>query len=198
MNKAQIIAHAKDYLEMLAQGIDPISKNPAADDSVVSQPRMQKCFAMVADVLGELLANNGFVALDEGSASRYQLVHTKEAFSLSREQMRNIHVYQSPVSASILLKSINSVVDTNRMEKLSSKHINAWLLKNGYITETKEPATINRTVRYPTEKSTAIGIFNSEYIDPKTGEVKHRIIFSEQAQNILLANLPEIAGEDVK
>ena len=53
MNKAQIIRHTKNYMDMLAQGVDPISNEKIEADSVVLQPRMQKCFAFVAELLDE-------------------------------------------------------------------------------------------------------------------------------------------------
>ena len=50
VNKSQIIAHTKDYMDMLTQGIDPISRRKIEDDSVVLQPRMQKCFEFISEV----------------------------------------------------------------------------------------------------------------------------------------------------
>ena len=79
------------------------------------------------------------------------------------------------------------------MEKLSIKSINAWLLAQGFITETKEPTMINRTIRRPTEKSSEIGIQEEEITDAKSGEIKKRMVLTLQAQAYLLDHLNEIA-----
>lgn len=194
MNKAQVINHTKNYMDMLAQGVDPISKEKIEADSVVLQPRMQKCFAFVAEILEELIKNNGFVALSSEDAVRYEVVEKKSAFSLSKEQIHRISVSSKPITPNTFLNNINKVVDGKRMEKLSSKSINAWLLSQGFIIETKEPMMINKTIRRPSERSSEIGIQEQEVTDAKTGEIKKQMVLTLQAQAYLLEHLDEIAA----
>ena len=194
MNKTQIIGHSKNYMDMLAQGVDPISKEKIEADSVVLQPRMQKCFAFVAELLDELIKNNGFVALTSEAAVRYEVVEKKSAFSLSEDQIHRISVSAKPITPNTFLNNINRVVDGKRMEKLSSKSINAWLLAQGYIIETKEPTMINKTVRRTSERSSEIGIQEQEVTDAKTGEIKKQMVLTLQAQAYLLEHLDEIAA----
>ena len=194
MNKAQIISHSKKYMDMLAQGVDPISKEKIEGDSVVLQPRMQKCFAFVAEILDELIKNNGFVALSSEDAVRYEVVEKKLAFSLSQEQIHRVPVSSKPITPNTFLNNINKVVDGKRMEKLSSKSINAWLLSQGFIIETKEPTMINKTIRRPSERSSEIGIQEQEVADAKTGEIKKQMVLTLQAQAYLLEHLEEIAA----
>ncbi len=194
MNKAQIVAHTKNYMDMLAQGIDPISKEKIEDDSVVLQPRMLKCFAFVAEIFEEMIKNNGFVALTPENATRYEVVEKKSAFSLSEEQVHRISVSSKPITPNTFLNNINKVVDGKHMEKLSSKSINAWLLAQGYIVEAKEPTMINKTIRRPSNRSSEIGIQEQETTDAKTGEIKKQLVLTLQAQAYLLAHLDEIAA----
>ena len=70
-----------------------------------------------------------------------------------------------------------------------------WLMKNGYIAWTKQPAVIQRTVIKPMEKAVALGIQEEEQTDPKTGEIKPRIVLTPQAQAFLLDNLDNILEE---
>lgn len=81
------------------------------------------------------------------------------------------------------------------MERLSIKSINAWLLAQGLIAETKEPTTIQRTIRRPVGKSSEIGIQELEITDAKTGEIKKRMVLTLQAQAYLLDHLDEIAAQ---
>lgn len=194
MNKAQVIHHTKNYMDMLAQGIDPISKEKIEADSVVLQPRMQKCFAFVSEILDELINNNGFIALTSEDAVRYEVVSKKAPFSLHEDQIHRISVSAKPVTPNTFLNNINRVVDGKRMDKLSIKSVNAWLLAQGLIIETKEPTMINKTIRRPSSTSSQIGIQEQEITDSKTGELKKQMVFTLQAQAYLLEHLNEIAS----
>ena len=124
MNKRQIIQHAKKYLDLLAAGVDPISKESAAGDSIVSRPQMQKCFQFVSDILREVLENDGLVLLDmeEGQTQKpasvpvtvngnsYELVRKKAAFSITPEQRHAVFVSRQPVTPYAFLKNVNRVV----------------------------------------------------------------------------------------
>ena len=68
-------------------------------------------------------------------------------------------------------------------------------MKNGYISETKQPTVINRTVMQPMEKAAGIGIVAAEVADPNTGEIKTRLMLNPQAQRFLLDNLDRILEE---
>ena len=133
MNKRQVIQHAKNYMELLSKGIDPISRKEVGPVSIVSEPRLQKCFAFVSNILEELLANDGYVALPydgpdappNASAPQYELVRKKDPFRLSQEQRRSIMIAKGPVTPNTFVNHINRVVDSEAMEKLSIKRINA-------------------------------------------------------------------------
>ena len=203
MNKRQVIQHAKNYMDLLSRGIDPISQMEVGPVSIVAEPRLQKCFAFVSNILEELLANGGYVALsDEGpdapdidSVPQYDLVRRKVPFRLSQEQRRDVYITKNPIAPSTFISHINRVIDGEAMEKLSFKRINAWLLKNDYVTETKQPVVINRTVMKPMLKAAKIGFEEEETVDPKTGEVKSRIMLTQKAQQFLLDNLDRILEE---
>ena len=206
MNKRQVIQHAKEYLDLLSKGIDPISRKEVGAVSVVAEPRLQKCFAFVSNILEELLANDGYVALPQdgpdappnASAPQYELVRKKDPFRLSQEQRRRVMIAQGPVTPTTFVNHINRVIDSAAMEKLSIKSINAWLLKNEYITQTKQPAVITKTVMKPMRKAAEIGIEEAETTDPNTGEIKYRLMLSPAAQRFLLDNLDGILEEKQK
>lgn len=192
MNKPQLIAHAKSYMDMLSKAIDPVSGEPVAQDSALTQPRLQKCFAYVSELLGELLQGNGFVALYPEDEGRYEVVEKKAPFALSDEGRRAMQVFNQPITPHAFLKNINRYVDERRMEKLSSTSVNAWLLSQGLVTETKEPATIRKTVRKPSHTAAAIGIYEQEIIDEITGESRKVMLFSPKAQEFLITHIDDI------
>ena len=203
MNKRRVIQHAKGYLDLLSKGIDPISQKEIDPASIVAEPRLQKCFAFVSDLLEELLANDGHVALSydgadapsNASAPQYELVRKKDPFRLSQEQRGRVMIAKGPVTPITFVNHINRVIDSEAMEKLSIKSINTWLLKNEYISQTKQPAVITKTVMKPMLKAVDIGIEEAETTDPKTGEIKSRIVLTQKAQQFLLDNLDRILEE---
>ena len=203
MNKRRVIQHAKGYLDLLSKGIDPISQKEVDPASIVAEPRLQKCFAFVSDLLEELLANDGHVALSydgadappNASAPQYELVRKKDPFRLSQAQRERVMIAKGPVTPITFVNHINRVIDSEAMEKLSIKSINTWLLKNEYISQTKQPAVITKTVMKPMLKAAKIGIEETETTDPKTGEIKYRIMLTPKAQQFLLDNLDRILEE---
>lgn len=192
MDRAQIIARAMDYMEQLSRGVDPISHEQVPQDSPVFQPRLQKCFSFVAELLGELIRNNGFT---DDARRRFSIVERKTPFALRENQLRSVCVSEAPVTVQAFLKNINRAVDGDCMEKLSVKSINAWLLDMGYVTEEKAPAVINRTVRRPTQAAAEAGIHEMQAVDPKTGEIKEQLALTRQAQELILASIEEIAAQ---
>lgn len=205
MNKRRIIQHAKNYLDLLAAGTDPISQETISGDSVVSRPQMQKCFQFVSAILKEVLENNGLVLLDPEEAqqtpaavpvtvngSSYELVRKKAAFRLSPAQRQEVLISRLPITPSEFLKNVNRLVNPAEMEKLSIKSVNAWLRKNAYISEGKAQTIVSKTVWKPTRFAEEIGITEMDVSDVKTGEIKRQLMFSTQAQEFLLAHLEEI------
>ena len=203
MNKRRVIQHAKGYLDLLSKGIDPISQKEVDPASIVAEPRLQKCFAFVSDLLEELLSNDGHVALSydgadappNASAPQYELVRKKDPFRLSQAQRGRVMIAKGPVTPITFVNHINRVIDSEAMEKLSIKSINTWLLKNEYISQTKQPAVITKTVMKPMLKAADIGIEETETTDPKTGEIKYRLMLTPKAQQFLLDNLDRILEE---
>ena len=194
MNKRRVIEHARQYLEQLSRGVDPISGEAAESVSIAPEGRLSKCFGFVAELLGELLENGGCVALP-GEEAQYELVRKKAAFRLSEAQRQQVFVTQGPITPVVFVRNINRVAENAGMEKLSSTRINAWLTKQGYFSRTTQPVTFNRTVIKPMPQALAIGIQEAEVTDPKTGEIKTRILLTNQAQRFLLDNLDRIIEE---
>ena len=208
MNKRQVIQHAKNYLEMLTEGTDPITREVIGEDSVVSNPQIKKCFQFVSAILGEVLENNGLVLLDMDeinaanqdtavvpvtiNGNGYELVRKKVGFTITPEQKREIFISQVPLTPTRFLNNVNRKIDSQRMEKLSLKSVNAWLQKSGYIAQGKTQMVINKTVWMPTQQAQQIGIAEFGTIDPQTGEIKRQLMFSAQAQAFLLDHLEEI------
>lgn len=193
MEKLQVIQRAKSYIDMLSNGIDPISGELVKNDSTFQQERLQKCFSFVSEILDEIIRTNGIVTLPATEFSHgYEAVKKKSVFSLNQQQRNSIRVTNNPIIPSAFIKNINSVVDSDNMEKLSLTTINKWLLKQGYLTESKVPTVINKNIKTVTPLSMQIGVIEQTVVDPKTGEAKTQLLFSRQAQEFILDNIESI------
>ncbi len=56
MKEIDVIKHAKSYMEMLSQGINPITKVKYAKDSDINNERLLKCFEFVSGVLEKVIS----------------------------------------------------------------------------------------------------------------------------------------------
>ena len=192
MEKLQVIQRAKSYIEMLSNGIDPIS-GEAISENTLGQERIKKCFVFISELLDEVIKNNGLVELPEnGDSSPYLLVKKKAPFSLTWHQKSNIQISETPILPSVFLKNINNTIEKDSMEKLSITTINKWLIKQGYLSESKVPTVINKRVKALTPLSASIGVIEKSVVDYETGETKAQLLFSKQAQEFILDNIDSI------
>jgi hypothetical protein len=90
------------------------------------------------------------------------------------------------------MKNINSTIDTETVEKLTSTRINKWLAKRGLIASQKVQTLVSKTVYKPTDYARKIGILEEEVVDKKSGEVKGQIKLGETAQLFIIENMEEI------
>ena len=198
-------------MQKLSNGIDPISGKPVPEDSTLQQERLRKCFGFVAEILEELIQNNGTVLL---SGVQNKIPTSTEEFDeppielpvesttndhlvaiITPQQIQNIEITSTPILPSAFVKKIGAVVDASTKKKVSLARINRWLLKQGYLAETKVRTIVNKSVKVTTPLSAEIGVVEHLVVDKKTGEAKTQLFFSEDAQKFILNNINNIANE---
>ena len=89
-------------------------------------------------------------------------------------------------------KNINSVIDSDSMQKLTSTRLNKWLINRGLVTTSQMQTIVNKTVYKPSDLAIKIGIIEEETVDKKSGEIKGQIKLGEDAQLFILENIEEI------
>ena len=80
MTELEKIRNAKLYIEKLARGINPINDAPVAEDELINDVHISRCFFFVAELLERFLATVG--AEDAVAHRRLK----KQPFSISEEQ----------------------------------------------------------------------------------------------------------------
>lgn len=58
-SELDILKHAKNYLDSLSNGVDPLCRQPLPEDSALHQPRLKKCFGYVSGILQKEISGSG-------------------------------------------------------------------------------------------------------------------------------------------
>ena len=181
------------YLQLLNNGVHPVTGKEIPDDSVFMDEKVKNCFTFVTEILGEYVEMSAKVEeLEREKEKNTVVVLKKEEFSIAQEQCENIKLSPKPITILAFMKNINSTIDTKTMEKLTSTRLNKWLSQRGLIATQKVQTMVNKTVYKPTDFAAKIGIVEEELIDKKTGEVKAQLKLGESAQLFIIENIKEI------
>lgn len=195
MKKTELVERSKMYLKLLINGIHPVTGEQIPTDSALLGDKVRNCFSFISGILDEYVELTEKVEkLEKEKEANTIIVMKKQVFSISHEQCQDIKLSKEPISLYSLVKNINSVINTESMEKMTSTVINKWLLSRGLLTASKVPTTVNKTVFSPSELASKIGIKTESVINKVTGEVNPQIKFSESAQLFIIENIEEISG----
>lgn len=193
MEKTELIERAKMYLKLLGDGVHPITGTPIPEDSAFVDERVKRCFAFITEILDDYVALSAKVErLESDSEKSKVVVFKKENFSITKEQCDSIKLSKEPISVLSFMKNVNSVIDSDSMEKLTSTRINKWLAERGLITTSKVQTVVSKTVYKPSDLAMKIGIIEEEFVDKKSGELKAQIKLGESAQLFIIENIEEI------
>ena len=193
MEKTELIERAKMYLKLLSEGVHPVTGSVIPNDSAFVDEKVKRCFSFISQVLDEYVELSAKVEKLEGEKEKNTIViPKKQEFSITQEQSDNIRLSKEPITVLSFMKNINSVIDSDSMEKLSSTRINKWLSNRGLVTTEKVQTMVSKTVYKPSDFAMKIGIVEEETIDKKSGEIKAQIKLGESAQLFIIENLEEI------
>ena len=193
MEKIELIERAKMYLKLLSDGVHPVSGDLIPGDSAFMDEKVKRCFLFISQILDEYVELSEKVErLEVDKEKATVVIAKKQEFSITQEQCDSIKLSKEPLTVLAFMKNVNSVIDSDNMEKLSSTRINKWLSEKGLVTTEKVQTVVNKTVYKPSDFATRIGIVEEEFVDKKSGEVKAQIKLSESAQLFIIENLEEI------
>ena len=182
MTEIETMQHAKNYIDKLANGIDPLTDEIIKDDSVINNVRISRCLFYVSNVLQGVINNGGAV----GRTVKPQ----KIAFSITDEQCSKILITQDPVGVSIISKRIGEVLDEN-VKTLPAVHIANWLVDNGYLVENIYSGSKKKVT---TPKGEHLGILTIDAVNPQ-GVPYKKNIYDANAQKFIISNLNKIAAD---
>ena len=195
MERIELVERAKMYLQLLSNGVHPVTGQSVPQDSAFVDPKVKRCFSFITEVLDEYVALKAKVEqLEKEKEKNTIVVAKKQVFTITQEQCNCIKLSKEPISVMALMKNINAVIDAETTEKLSSTRINKWLVNRGLVASEKVKTVTSKTVYKPSDDAVRIGITEEAFVDKKSGEVKSQIKLEERAQLFIIENLEEIVA----
>lgn len=138
MEKNKLVERAKMYLKLLCDGVHPVTGNLIPSDSAFTDEKVKRCFSFISQILDEYIELSDKIEKLESEKEKNTIVISKkQKFAITPEQCDSISLSKEPITILSFMRNINSVIDSNSMEKLSSTRINKWLSKCGLITTEK-------------------------------------------------------------
>ena len=181
MTELEIMQHAKDYLDKLAKGIDPLTDREVPEDDVINNVRISRCLFYVSDVLRQVIENGGVIG---APAKKNALA----PYTLSFEDRSRYAFGEWPLSASQIAQRLNELVDLSTMQKLKTTSITKFLLQSGLLFEEEGPG--GKKNKRPTEAGWKLGITTAQRTG-LNGDYT-AVIYDRQAQQFILDNLDAI------
>ena len=181
MTELEIMQHAKDYLDKLAKGIDPLTGREVPEGEIINNVRISRCLFYVSDVLRQVIENGGIQVKAVKNSE-------KAPFALSFEDRARYSFGEWPATVSVIAQRLNELVDLNTMQKLKTTSITAFLLQSGLLFEEESPNGSKN--KRPTEAGRQLGI-TTAVRNGQNGEYT-AVIYSREAQQFILDNLDAI------
>ena len=183
MMDLEIMQHAKEYLDKLAKGIDPLTGREVPEGEIINNVRISRCLFYVSDVLRQVIENGGIQVKTVKSSE-------KAPFALSFEDRARYSFGDWPATVSVIAQRLNELVDLSTMQKLKTTSITAFLMQSGLLFEEESPNGSKN--KRPTEAGKSLGI-TTTVRNGQNGEYT-AVIYSKEAQQFILDNLDAIVA----
>ena len=177
MTELEILQHAKDYLDKLAKGIDPLTGREVPEGEIINNVRISRCLFYVSDVLRQVIENGGIQVKAVKDSE-------KAPFALSFEDRSRYAFGDWPLSASQIAQRLNELVDLETMQKLKTTSITKFLLQSGLLFD--EEGSGGKKNKRPTEAGRELGI-STQLRTGQNGDYT-AVVYSREAQQFILDN----------
>ncbi len=187
MEDYEMMARAKRYLEELAAGRDPLTGDPVGEDSVISNPRLRRCFRYAAQVLGQDA---------EREERRFLRARAKEQrerrvnpTSFSREALERFSFSDEPIPIMQIAARFNDLLADDTVKKLCYRDVSAFLLDAGILREAGSGD--GKAKRLPTPFGESLGVLVENRVN-KAGTPYSGVVYSRSAQRFIVDNIDSI------
>ncbi len=178
---------AKMYIDMLANGINPLDNTPVSPDDVVRHPRIVKCLQYVSDIIQTSLDREATPAQETVPVKKRIKRVDKAPFWIPPEKREDFAFSDTPIQISEFTRQLNVMIDEEVMRKIGTASFTSWLMDMGMLCLYEID---NQTITRPTEEGLAMGLLLEQCIGMQNAY--YVILYSRQAQQMLLDNLDGI------
>ena len=182
------IKRAKEYIDKLANGIDPFTDKPVPDGDIINNVKLSRCFFYISGILEKVIENGGEVVKPQVAVS--VIPHKRGSVVITDEARAKFRCFINEVSLSTFTDMINKHIDRDVSVKLKDYAIADWLTVIGMLSEERLPN--GKLKRVPTENGISEGMRLSEYFTDG-GFPRYAIMLSPEAQQFVLDNIDAIA-----
>lgn len=168
---------AQDWIEKLANGLNPLTSEPVKEDDIINNVHISRCLFYVSEILVEM-----------GSKESTLTRTRKRAFCMTATEAEQIIILASSGIAQFV-RTVNEHIPSD-MRSLPASQVIKWLRSNGYLYEVSFDG--KHKTNLPTEKGNEIGITLSVAQNTEGQEYK-RVMYDISAQRFLLSNIESIA-----
>ncbi|MDE5738479.1 MAG: hypothetical protein K2H93_08950, partial [Oscillospiraceae bacterium] len=178
MSKLKALQSAKICMELLAQGIDPITKNSVPECEVIKNSTVTSCFQFIVKIL-----EKDITAQEE----------ITKRFFVSEERIKNLKAVDEPITITKIAQNINFGISPEENGFIPSSAISYWLEQQELLVRVISSETGNIR-KQATDKAITYGIKN---LYGKNGNVKN-VVYTRQAQQWIYDSIPEISEFCIK
>ena len=179
MTETDKIARARQYMELLAKGINPLTGVNLIPGECASEERMKRCFEYTAGILAR--------AYDRELREEYRTVRKNAAdFNLSPEELARFEFSDEPIGAGKLKEKLNALVDKTVTKPLKVTSITAFLISAGLLANEDGE-------KRPTPEGAGMGITVERRTNPYGAEFE-QILYSKQAQQFIIDNIDALCA----
>ena len=177
MMDIKLVTHAKEYIDDMAKGIHPLTKEELPEGDSLNNVRISRCLFFVSEVLEEVIENGGV---------KKPKREKKQPFNIDAIDWSRYKYYKTPQNISDMAKQINALKPEN-MNNLKVTALTDWLVDIGML----EIITINgKNRKYPTQKGLAMGIIKEERMGIYGAYTV--VMYDESAQHFVIDNLAAV------
>lgn len=171
----ELLKHANNYIEKMANGINPLTDKKCNDDDIINNVRISRCLFYVSKVLDDVIKNNkkrsgGSIPfyMDNDTIKRYKI--TDEKLSISKVASR-----------------INGLKTNDNMKNLKSTDISNWLVSIGLL---KEVEFNGKKRKRPTDLGIESGI-SIEHVITNMSEYD-LVVYDKNMQIFIIDNFEDL------
>lgn len=202
VEKLDLMRRAKEYMECLAGGADPVSGQPLSRADPMGSERMQRCFAFVAKILGEVIAERESPAPTRCPAGKAAEPAGQEdvpprkrqrgarseriPFTITAEALETVPVTEQPASISEMIRRLSAAQGTEEKTDLTARLLFTGFHKMGFL-----DAPDSASQRMPTLAGEEMGFIRLRRTN-SAGQVYMVNMLLEEGQRFLLDHLEEI------